>query len=124
MSAASLILISALINLAALVCYPETGSLGYTFVYISILLWSALAFFITRYSPYTGAAWKAVLALAFALGCAFSALSFLPQKDGVSALEKVWNGRFPDKRILYIGLLRVGIDYPALLPPQKEEPLP
>lgn len=124
MSSIPLILAAALVNLGALVCYPDTGSLGYTFIYISILLWAALALFLTRYLASAGAAWKTALFLAFALGCAFSALSFLPQKDGVSALDKVWGGKYPDKRSLYFGLLRVGVDYPALLPPRKEETLP
>ena len=54
----------------------------------------------------------------------FSALAFLPQKDGISPLRKLTAGRYPDGRDLYFGLLRLGVDAPGLLPPKKEEPLP
>jgi hypothetical protein len=124
MSAFTLIFLAALLNLGALVCYPDTGGMGYTFVYVSVLLWSALAILVSRFTRNSDAAWKAALLLLYVLGCAFSALSFLPQKDGNSALNKVWAGRYPDKRSLYFGLLKVGVDYPALLPPAKEGPRP
>ena len=39
-------------------------------------------------------------------------------------LELLAAGHSPDGRDLYFGLLRLGVDAPGLLPPQKEEPLP
>jgi len=118
------ILIAAALHLGAFVCYPESGRFGFTFLYLSIILWTAFSIFVNHAVSNAGTAWKAALAATFTLMCAFSALSFLPQKDGVSALKKVTSGRYPDKRALYFGLLRLGVDAPGLLPPQKEEPLP
>jgi hypothetical protein len=124
MNAFTLIFVSILLNLAAFVCYPDTGPMGQPLIYIFILLWAALGFFITRYTPNADRFWKFVILLIYSLACAFSALSFLPQKDGVSPFTKVWNGQYPTDRSLYFGLLKVGIDYPALLPPQKEQTPP
>lgn len=124
MKATPLIILGLLLNLGAFVCYPETGRMGMTFLYVSMMLWTAFALLITRYSPGPGPAWKTVQLMFFAVACAFSALSLLPQKDGISALTKFNKGQYPDKRDVYLGLLRLGINYPALLPPQKEEILP
>ena len=118
-----LIIIGLLVNLAVFIAYPETGRMGMTFLYVSALLWTAFAVFIGRYVP-SETFWRAFQALAFTLACAFAALSFLPQKDGISALRKVSEGNYPGRRSVFIGLLRLGVDCPGLLPPQKEEPLP
>lgn len=121
--ASALIIAAAAAHLAVFVCFPYTGPLGLTFTAISVLLWSALALFLSG-ALRAAASWRGVLAAVFVLGCAFSALSFLPQKDGVSALEKLLDGRVPSKKDLYFGLLNVGVEYPALLPPAKpEEPV-
>ncbi len=119
----ALILVSALVNLAAFVCFPETGRFGWTFLYISVLLWAAFAFFLGAHPPLT-AAGSAARLLTFALGCALAVLSFLPQRDAVSPLRKLSDGRYPDRRAVFLGLLRLGIDWPGLLPPQKPEVLP
>ncbi len=119
----ALILVSVLINLAAFVCFPETGRAGWGFLYISILLWAAFAVFLGSHSPRSRAGLAARL-LTFALGCSIAVLSFLPQRDAVSPLVKLAEGRYPDRRALFLGLLRFGIDWPGLLPPQKPEVLP
>lgn len=118
------IFIAAALHLAAFVSYPHSGRFGFTFLYISLILWSAGAIFINRAANYHGRAWKAAIAAGFALMCAFSAFAFLPQKDGKSPLLKLISGQYPDGRDMYFGLLRLGVDAPGLLPPQKEEPLP
>lgn len=118
------IFIAAALHLAAFVSYPHSGRFGFTFLYISLILWSAGAIFINRAANYHGRAWKAAIAAGFALMCAFSAFAFLPQKDGKSPLLKLISGQYPGKRDLYFGLLKLGVDAPRLLPPQKEEPLP
>jgi hypothetical protein len=123
MSPASLIAVSLLVNLAVFIAYPETGRMGMTFLYVSAILWTAFAFFIGSHAP-SGTGGKVIQAAVFTLACAFAALSFLPQKDNVSALRKLNEGSYPDRRSVFIGLLRLGIDCPALLPPREEEILP
>ena len=118
------IMIAAALHLGAFVSYPHSGRFGFTFLYVSMILWTAGAVFINRAANYHGRAWKAAIAAGFALMCAFSAFAFLPQADGSNALRKLVSGRYPDGRDLYFGLLRLGVDAPGLLPPQKEEPLP
>lgn len=118
------IFIAAVLNLAVFVSYPQSGRLGFTFLYLSIIIESAAAIFINRAANYYGTAWKAAIAAGFALMCAFCALSFLPQKDGTSALHKLATGDYPDGQKLYFGLLRLGVDAPGLLQPRQEEKLP
>lgn len=120
----SYVLVAAALHLGAFVSYPHSGRFGFTFLYISLILWTAGAIFINRAANYHGKAWKAAIAAGFALMCAFSAFAFLPQKDGKSPLLKLISGQYPDGRDLYFGLLKLGVDAPGLLPPQKEEPLP
>ncbi|HAT72080.1 MAG TPA: hypothetical protein DCS63_04615 [Elusimicrobia bacterium] len=98
--------------------------MGTTYIYISLLLWSAFSFLICLCVPGTGAAVKAAQYLSFSLACALLTLSFLPQKNRVSALSKIADGKYPDRRSVFIGLLRLGIYCPGLLPTQKEEILP
>ncbi len=118
------ILIAVALHLAAFVSYPQSGRFGFTFLYISIIMWSAFAIFINSAANHYGKAWKAGVLIVFTLACAFSSLAFLPQTDGSGALHKFLLGRYPDRKVLYYGFLRIGIDIPALRPPQKEEPLP
>jgi len=89
------VLIAAVLHLAAFVSYPHSGRFGFTFLYISLILWTAGAIFINRAANYHGRAWKAAVAAGFALMCAFSALAFLPQKDGISPLRKLAAGHYP-----------------------------
>lgn len=118
------IFIAAALHLGAFVCYPQSGRFGLTFLYVSMILWTGGAIFVNRSANYYGKAWKIAIAAGFTLMCAFSALAFLPQTDRVSPLKKLTSGRYPDGKSLYFGLLRLGVDAPGLLPPQKEEILP
>ena len=111
-------------HLAAFVSYPETGRMGVTFIYVSLLLWSAFSFLICLYIPKTRPAGKAAWYLLISLACAFFTLNYLPQKNRVSPLYKLAGGKYPDRRSVFLGLLRVGIYYPALLPPPGKEVLP
>lgn len=118
------ILIAAALHLGAMISYPHTGRFGFTFLYVSITLWTAAAIFINRAANHYGTAWKASVAAGFTLMCAFSALAFLPQADGKSALRKFTAGEYPTRQLVYFGLLRVGIVAPSILPPQPREVLP
>lgn len=118
----SLMIISALlVNLAVFVSYPMSGTMGFTFLYLSAVVWTAFAILIgnavARFSLWP----KLVLVLIFSMACAFSGLSFLPQADKVTALNKFADGKYPDKRSVYLGLLRLGINVPSLRPPQSPE---
>lgn len=116
-----LVLLTAMLHLAAFVSYPESGKFGVTFLYISGLLWIAFALLLTRAAAAATRENRAFIAVAFALAVAVSVLSLLPQKDGVSALRKLATGVYPDGRSFYVGLRRIGIDAPGLLPPAAEE---
>ncbi|MDO8802966.1 MAG: hypothetical protein Q7R35_00915 [Elusimicrobiota bacterium] len=117
MTISAYIVLAAVINLAAFVSYPYSGRFGFTFLYLSMILWAAAAIFINHAANCYGTAWKVTIAAGFALMCAFATLSFLPQADGVTPLEKFTSGNYPDKKTLYIGLLKLGVDAPGLLTP-------
>ncbi len=117
----TLILITVILHLAALVAYPMTGPAGYPFIIISSVIWITFAVFLANGTSSWERGNRAALTVVFVLLCAFSALSFLPQRDGSSALGKFLNGEYPDRRTLYIGLLNIGIDAPRLLPPAPPE---
>lgn len=120
MSVSSILVVAVLTHLAAFVAYPHSGKFGFPFVYISALLWTGFAMLTRRAAEGRGPAAAALFAALFALACSLSALAFLPQKDGRSALGKFLAGSYPDKTSLYYGLRRLGLDVPGLLPPQKE----
>jgi hypothetical protein len=123
MNTATLIFLGLLVNVGAFVCFPDTGRFGFTFLYLSTLLWTAFAFFLGARPPATVNG-RALRALAFAAACLFSSLSFLPQRDSVNPLQKLNRGNYPDRKAVFTGLLRLGISVPALLPPQPPEVLP
>jgi hypothetical protein len=118
---ALLITLALLVNLGVFVSYPMSGAMGFTFLYVSAVLWTALAFLIGHSTARLGLLPRLVITIIFALGCAFSGLSFLPQSDKVPAIKKFADGAYPDKRSVYLGLLRLGISVPALRPPQQPE---
>ncbi|MBI4351810.1 MAG: hypothetical protein HY550_10245 [Elusimicrobia bacterium] len=124
MPVSAYILTAAAFHLTVFVSYPHTGRFGFPFLAVSLILWTSFAFYLRNSLTNTGRTWKAAIAAGYALMCAFSALAFLPQKDAVSPLRKFSSGQYPDGKTLYLGLRRLGVDAPGLLPPQKEEPLP
>ena len=111
-----------LVHLAVFVCYPQSGRMGPTFTFVSLLIWSAFALLLANAVSGLKTSDKAGVLAVYTAACALAALSLLPQKDGVSPLSRLMDGRTPAKTDIYVGLLRLGIDYPALLPPKKEEP--
>ena len=114
-------MLAILAHAAVFICYPDSGRMGPTVAFISLLLWSAFAILLGNTVSNLKTSDKAGLLCAYALGCALLVLSLLPQKDGVSPFSKLADGYVPAKTDIYRGLLRLGIDYPALLPPKKEE---
>ncbi|OIO02665.1 MAG: hypothetical protein COX65_05720 [Elusimicrobia bacterium CG_4_10_14_0_2_um_filter_56_8] len=118
------ILIAAALHLGAFVAYPQSGRFAFPFLAVSMILWAGFSIFINRAANQYGKAWKTAIAVIFALACAFSSLSFLPQKDGISALHKLMAGKYPDRNNLFFGLARLGIYAPGLLPAKKQETLP
>lgn len=116
-----LILIAAVPHLGAYVCYPESGRFGSVFLYVSLLVWAGLAIMMARVAAGATRENRAFIAVAFGLAAAVCAVSLLPQKDGVSPLRKLTSGVRPDKRALYNGLRRLGVDAPGLLPPAAPE---
>lgn len=120
MSISALILIAAAVHLAAFLSYPHSGRFGQPFLFVSMLLWTGFSVFIVRVTENYGREGKAAFASLFALACAFSVLALLPQKDGRPALKKFLAGSYPVKADFYIGLLRLGVEVPALAPHKKE----
>lgn len=116
-----LILIAAALHLGAYVCYPDSGRFGSVFLYVSVLIWAGLSIMMARVAAGMSRENKAFVAVAFALAAAVCAISLLPQKDGVSALRKLTSGVYPDKRAVYVGLRRLGVEVPALAPPAAPE---
>lgn len=110
-----------LINLGVFVSYPMSGHMGFTFLYISAVLWTALAVLIGRSASQLGSWPRFVIIVGFSLACAFCGLSFLPQADKVTALNKFADGKYPDRRAVYLGLLRLGVNVPSLRPPAMPE---
>lgn len=123
MNTAALIFLGLATNLGAFVLFPDTGRFGMTFLYLSAVLWTAFAFFLGSRPP-RSLAGQLLRATLFTAGCLFSSLSFLPQKDNINPLQKLSRGHYPDRGHLFKGLLRLGIDVPALAPPAQPEVLP
>ncbi|MDP2864894.1 MAG: hypothetical protein Q8O90_01460, partial [Elusimicrobiota bacterium] len=69
------VLTAAALHLGAFVSYPHSGRFGFTFLYVSLILWTGGAIFINRAANRHGRAWKAAIAAGFTLMCAFSALA-------------------------------------------------
>jgi len=108
-----------LLHLAVFVSYPRTGPMGMLFVLISTIIWTAC--FIFLFAMMTGTRRPTVLFInTAALLLSFvSALFFMPQNDGVTVFDKLSLGNYPTRETLYIGLKRVGIDYPELKLPEE-----
>ena len=109
------------VHAAAFICYPHSGMLGSTFTFVSLLIWTAFGILLGHPVANLKTSDKAGVLAVFAVACAIGALSLMPQTDGVSPLYKLADGRIPTRIEVYTGLLRLGINYPALLPPKKEE---
>ena len=110
--------------MAIFIAFPDSGGMGVTFLIFSSLLWAGAGVAANLLRGVLPHDWKAFAAVVFSLACAACSLSFFPQNDGRSPLDKLLDGSYPAKLDYYKGLRRLGIDFPALLPPQKEEPLP
>lgn len=124
MSIAAFILLTVLMQFAIFTGYPDTGPLGLAFIAVSVGVWSAYhvvikcALFSARETTRTGMYILGVMASLLATAM------FLPQRGGISVFDKISLGQYPTKASVYIGLGKLGIDFPAWKPPDpKFEPV-
>lgn len=103
----------ALVHVAFYAAYPETGSFGTPYLWISLLLWTVFIMFINTSVKLvrlvSGAAGAAVNLAAFAL-MALAIAATMPQFDKTSVLEKIQKGRYPDRDTINAGMLRFGVN--------------
>lgn len=100
-----------IIHLAVFVCYNQTGEFAKYYISISIILWTGffmflnfglkLIKFINRYVAYVI---YACLYFLMFLTVAFT----MPQKDRISAFEKIRSGQFPDDKDIRRGVAKLG----------------
>ena len=116
-------LLTALVHLAVFVSYPETGPLGSFFLFMSIIIWTALYGFSSMVLTTLKRSTLLFIYTIILMVSILSGVVFLPQADNVSVFDKVALGHYPAKLDVYRGLLRLGIDYtPFKPPPPKIEP--
>ncbi|PIS46953.1 MAG: hypothetical protein COT17_05935 [Elusimicrobia bacterium CG08_land_8_20_14_0_20_51_18] len=103
------------LHTACLVAYPETGKLGFAFLFVSFMLWTSLSIFLKP--PMSGFKLDTVIFcnILYFFFMITSLLTLTPQQDSVSILNKIIKGQYPDKKSYYKGLLRIGIDDRKLL---------
>lgn len=103
----------ALLHLAFYAAYPETGQFGNYYLGISLLVWSVFIMFINTGSKLvsmaSGAAGTLVNLAAFAL-MALAIAATMPQYDKTSVLDKMKNGKYPDRDTVNTGMLRFGVN--------------
>jgi hypothetical protein len=106
------ILAVGLLHVAFFAGYPETGPYGNYFLGVSLLVWGVFIIFINTSTKLirfvSGAAGLAVNLAAFALMAAGIAFT-MPQGDKTSVLEKLQNGKYPDRDTVNAGMLRFGV---------------
>ena len=115
MNIAFAITLTVLLHVSFLVAYPASGSMGVPFIMISTLLWSSLIVFTHAVLRNFSRGNLVFFCIFFFSIMALSTATLLPQKDAVSIFDKLVAGRYPTRETLYLGLRKVGIDYPALL---------
>ncbi len=102
-----------LVHVAFYAAYPETGSFGTYYLWISLLLWTVFILFINTSTKLlrlvSGIAGLAVNLAAFAL-MALAIAATMPQYDKTSVLEKIQKGRYPDRDTINSGMLRFGVN--------------
>lgn len=108
-----------LLHLAVFVSYPKTGPMGTLFVLISVIAWGACFVFLSAMMSSARRSTVLFMNTAAMLLSLLSAMFFMPQKDGIAVFDKLSLGDYPTRASVYEGLKRVGIDYPALKPPEK-----
>ncbi|HNW45076.1 MAG TPA: hypothetical protein PKI19_11265 [Elusimicrobiales bacterium] len=114
---------SALLQVTVFVCYPKTGPMGAMFILISVLAWTA--FFIFTFMALSTLKRTTILYIntGALLAGLLVTLVLLPQQDKISVFDKLSFGFYPRGADIYDGLKRLGIDYPALKPPEKPQEL-
>jgi Arc/MetJ-type ribon-helix-helix transcriptional regulator len=106
------ILAVGLIHLALFASYPETGPVGKYYLGVSLLVWCVFIMFINTSAKLvrfiSGGAGLIVNIAAFAL-IALSIAVTMPQRDRTSVMEKIQDGKYPDRATINSGLERLGI---------------
>lgn len=101
-----------LLHVVFYACYPETGDLGNYYLAVSLLLWGVFVIFINTSTALirfiSGAAGTAINLAAFAL-MALAIAATMPQRDKTGVLEKIQDGKYPDRATINSGLRRFGV---------------
>ncbi|OGS13222.1 MAG: hypothetical protein A2285_03900 [Elusimicrobia bacterium RIFOXYA12_FULL_57_11] len=103
----------ALLHLAFFAAYPETGPFGNYYLAISLLLWTGFTLFLgtaVALARLLSGALGMVLNLAIFFLLGLSLAFTMPQEDKTSVLEKLQNGKYPDRATLNSGMKRFGIN--------------
>ncbi|MCX5791459.1 MAG: hypothetical protein NTY45_04460 [Elusimicrobia bacterium] len=103
----------ALLHLAFITAYPDTGPFGNYYLIISMLLWAGFILFIStavKLLKFLVGPLALVLNLTifFLMGLAIALT--LPQQDKTRVLEKLQKGAYPTRATLNAGLKRFGIN--------------
>ena len=114
-------LAAALVTLSVFVSYPDTGPLGSLFAFLSIPAWCACFIFTSTLRSHLSRSNVLFINTAVLMASLLSAFFFMPQGDNVSVFDKLALEQYPTRAAWYRGLKRLGIDYPALKPPEKPQ---
>jgi len=108
-------------HLSCLILYPDTGKLGFPFLFISILLWIGFLFYLKSATINLKNDTIIFLNIIYILAMIVCLMTLTPQEDSISIMNKIIKGYYPDKKSIYKGLLKIGIERPDLLKEILEE---
>lgn len=110
-----------ILHLACLILYPDTGKMGFPFLFVSLLLWTAFLFYLKPATINIRRDNLIFLNIIYVMLMLTALLTLTPQEDSVSILNKIIKSQYPTKKSIYKGLLKIGIERPDLLKEILEE---
>lgn len=97
------------IHLGFFVCYPDAGPMRNVYLWVSFVLWSGGAVFLSTSLNFMRGFISVTVHLLF-FGLALAIISYtMPQADEIPVIRKIQRGRYPTRDDIYHGLLRFGI---------------
>ncbi|MCG2726507.1 MAG: hypothetical protein L6420_09725 [Elusimicrobia bacterium] len=100
------------VHMAVFLSYPETGEFGGYYLAISIVLWTGFMLFINlsvKIIKFISGALGHVVNLAILIVMFLSIALTLPQKDRITVLEKIKDGKYPTKQTIQTSLHKLGL---------------
>lgn len=116
-----IIIITTLIHILPLILYPSTTFLGFIYLFVSNILWISFLLILNAHLANIKLQNKYIILITIYFLTILSIISFYPQKDSKTIIQKLIDKKYPTRLTIYQGFKQLWIDMKWILIKNKKD---